>query len=430
MVLSFFLELCGLTLQTEYPVHEAPKLSGCTDSDSSWATVREWIRECYSDHRTCREPGQSQWAPTRLVDVAECDTGSVRVVESADVPELPGEPYLALSHCWGRRPFPVLDESNEAEFKEGFLISSLPPNFRDAILSTRRLGFRYIWIDSLCINQGSAEDWHKEAPSMNKVYRNSFLTLSAMASSDAYGGFFRTRDPDMVEPLPFKFAAEGEKPAEGLLIKSDIWEREVRQAPLNKRAWVLQERILAPRTLHFCETQLFWECRQSHACEIFPKGIPLEFVSDIQEFGEDVAPLKAFEKALGRFPEAGLVNHPMHMGHSPSKSQQYYSVYEVWNEILRPYVRCALTKEEDKFVAISGLAKDFAHAIGDEYVAGLWRQNLINGLLWKVEPESPEFTSRKPSARPSRYRAPTWSWAVSALSDLVRSCILSFAPRF
>ena len=31
-------------------------------------------------------------------------------------------------------------------------------------------------------------------------------------------------------------------------------------SPLSGRGWVLQERLLAPRTLHFGREQLFWEC--------------------------------------------------------------------------------------------------------------------------------------------------------------------------
>jgi hypothetical protein len=46
----------------------------------------------------------------------------------------------------------------------------------------------------------------------------------------------------------------------------------IENSPLCKRAWVLQERFLAPRTLHFEATQLFWECRQIQAPEMYPHG--------------------------------------------------------------------------------------------------------------------------------------------------------------
>lgn len=366
----------------------------------------QWIKECCSGHPACVEPHHTKWAPTRLIDTRDYDSGYVRVVRSSTVPELPNEPYVAFSHCWGRQPFPVLHEHNKAEFKEGLRVSMLAPNFQDAIFATRKLGFRYIWIDSLCIIQGSSEDWQGEAPLMNKVYRNAFLTLSAMASPDAYGGLFRERDPDAVSPHPFSVLVEGEGPVEGLLIKADLWENNVRQAPLSQRAWVVQERILAPRSLYFCRDQLFWECRELHACEIFPGGIPLCFVGDVEVCtGAETVPLKAFERAVG------LLLLPAEGERPGADGRRCHSPYEAWNDILALYVRCALTKSEDKLVALSGVAKDFARAVGDEYVAGLWRHNLINSLLWRVDATTGE--PPKPSSRPSRYRAPTWSWAVS-----------------
>lgn len=51
----------------------------------------------------------------------------------------------------------------------------------------------FIWIDSLCIIQKSIEGWQREAPLMNKVYRNAVLTISATASPYGYGGLFRKR---------------------------------------------------------------------------------------------------------------------------------------------------------------------------------------------------------------------------------------------
>ena len=31
--------------------------------------------------------------------------------------------------------------------------------------------------------------------------------------------------------------------------------------PLSRRGWVLQERLLSPRTLHYSEGQMYWECQ-------------------------------------------------------------------------------------------------------------------------------------------------------------------------
>jgi hypothetical protein len=73
-----------------------------------------------------------------------------------------------------------------------------------------------------------------------------------------------------------------------------------------------------------------------------------------------------------------------------------------WTDVVNAYSRRALSKSEDKLLAISGIAEKWAEATGDEYLAGLWRRNLPLGLLWVSDSPGEE--------RPS-YRAPSWSWA-------------------
>ena len=59
---------------------------------------------------------------------------------------------------------------------------------------------------------------------------------------------------------------------------------------------------------------------------------------------------------------------------------------------------------EDKLPAISGLAIELAGAIQDEYVAGLWCNDILRGLMWSTWP----FLHVK---KPEVWRAPSWSWA-------------------
>ncbi|ORY03239.1 hypothetical protein BCR34DRAFT_443037, partial [Clohesyomyces aquaticus] len=48
----------------------------------------------------------------------------------------------------------------------------------DAIKITRLLRYQYLWIESLCIIQGCAEDWEREANKMAGVYSNAICNLS------------------------------------------------------------------------------------------------------------------------------------------------------------------------------------------------------------------------------------------------------------
>src|SRR4051794_22873221 len=67
----------------------------------------------------------------------------------------------------------------------------LPKSFREAVFITRRLGYLYLWIDSLCIVQDDKEDWQQESAKMADIYENAALTIAASDSADSHKGCFR-----------------------------------------------------------------------------------------------------------------------------------------------------------------------------------------------------------------------------------------------
>jgi hypothetical protein len=68
--------------------------------------------------------------------------------------------------------------------------SDLSQTFKDAITLTRRLGHKYIWIDSLCIIQEDENDWQRESAKMASIYESSILTIAATRASDGTKGIF------------------------------------------------------------------------------------------------------------------------------------------------------------------------------------------------------------------------------------------------
>ena len=266
-------------------------------------------------------------------------------------------------------------------------MSSLPHTFRDAVQVSRRLGVRFLWIDSLCIIQDSAEDWRNESARMEEVYGNALCNLAATGSSDGNGGLFRQRNPDLANAHRFETAWQDFENHEYVLVDEDLWNRNIYRSVLCARAWVLQEIVLAPRVLHFGEEQLLWECQELQACEMFPDGLP-----------------KAVETRQLRFER---MSDP---GSDSSDSSDQASVelafhQSEWEYILETYTACQLTREEDKLVALSGLAKRMERLLDDEYTAGLWRKCLPGQLLWSVDRAE---GCKRPEVP---YRAPSWSWA-------------------
>ena len=63
--------------------------------------------------------------------------------------------------------------------------------FYDATVITRKLGYGYLWIDSLCIIQDSADDWEAEGQNMGNIYMNASLTIAAAGAKDSDGGMLR-----------------------------------------------------------------------------------------------------------------------------------------------------------------------------------------------------------------------------------------------
>jgi hypothetical protein len=202
--------------------------------------------------------------PARLLDVGMQDSRFIRLHETnATTVRLP---YATLSHCWGKIEIKRLLQGNIKECRKGIEIDVLPKTFQDAITITRKLGIRHLWIDSLCIVQDSAEDWAEQSSVMGKVYQNGYCNIAATGAHDGRAGCFLERDPKLAQKCRVKLELNLRKfkLRHGLydLVPRSLWDVGLYVAPLNRRAWVAQERIMAPRILHFSSNQLFWECTE------------------------------------------------------------------------------------------------------------------------------------------------------------------------
>ncbi|SCO90811.1 related to tol protein [Fusarium oxysporum] len=79
-------------------------------------------------------------------------------------------------------------------------------------------------------------------------------------------------------------------------------------------------------------------------------------------------------------------------------------VYQQWINLVKTYSKCSLTCPDDRLMAMAGIAEMFKKNTGDEYLAGLWRSRIVEGLNWVV---------LDPTSRPQNpCRVPPWSWAV------------------
>ena len=236
--------------------------------------ARRWLDQCHQYHSICGQSlNQSQFYQTRLVEILDEECTNLRLCDTSSG-HLKG-PYSTLSHCWGGSTVAKLVQDNFEDLKGGFTSDVLPRTFQDAVYVTRaQMKLKYIWIDSLCIIQDSEQDWLTEAASMCRIYRHSFCTIAATRASSGDDGCFVDREAWQVNACCIQSSWNNAENALYEVISAHFQELNVSRTPLNKRAWVVQERLLSPRILHYGRNQLFWECQELFACETYPQGLP------------------------------------------------------------------------------------------------------------------------------------------------------------
>jgi hypothetical protein len=296
---------------------------------------------------------------------------------------------MTLSYRWAKNPSIVLLSSNLEDFRRGAPISRLPKTFREAITVARRFSVKYMWIDSLCIIQDSLEDWARESLQMHQVYANSACIISATASEGPDEGLFRSRSAQETLSGHIKVQFADGKPR-----RFDVWDQHhmqrLTQGPLTDRGWVFQERILSPRVLHFTQTQVVWECFEMDKSEMFPRWSPRP--ADAVYTPE--------LKTIDAFSDSG---HCRTAWAKEEDKKMTVDVYQQWINLVKTYSKCSLTCPDDRLMAMAGIAEMFKKNSGDEYLAGLWRSRIVEGLNWVVI---------DPTSRPHNpSRVPSWSWA-------------------
>jgi hypothetical protein len=187
---------------------------------------------------------------------------------------------------------------------------------------------------------------------MASIFENSYLTVAATAAANNEAGCFwnvdgfhgrRLGDEDTV-PLELRHLSVRKK----MQHWERIWtsNREAR-FPLLTRAWVFQERILAPRVLHFSHHELVWECAECGDCQ------------------------------CGDFD-----------GRSNAKIDGW-KVNNSWRAAVELYTSLELSRETDRLAALRGFAEFYARIVlakvEEDWHAGLWKDTLHLDLLWRIE---------------------------------------------
>jgi hypothetical protein len=158
---------------------------GHTKHDSTFKFIKDELQQCTQHHVACG--GHSTLAnllpdrqlPRRLLHFSK-DNNIVKLVDGEDLRHSP--PYTTLSHRWGSSPPLQLTSETQKMLYDGISTTALPLLFRDVIDLVMRLGFQYLWIDTLCIQQDDHDDWESQATRMHLVFAFSSLNVSACSA--------------------------------------------------------------------------------------------------------------------------------------------------------------------------------------------------------------------------------------------------------
>ncbi|XTI93725.1 HET-domain-containing protein [Cenococcum geophilum] len=402
---------CWEAIRRRSPVTGFPVLS----NGVRW--VKSILEECRCQHPSCAII-QEPLLPKRTLYLERLNNGDICVKLRKHKNER--DRYIALSHCWGSSPACTTTSKNIKAYQQSVPWEALPTTFRDAIIFTLELEVHHLWVDSLCIIQENAKDWEVESSRMADVYQNAYLTLAATAASNGSEGCFSVKRKSVKEvQLHLK---NGDC---SIMVREKVKHWRARSTnvsmqpfPLLTRGWVLQERYLSPRTLHFCLQELVWECLGDLTCEcggILADCDPLERLHLVADITEPINPQHnqpiidkknhAYDQAVDGqnldvdvpvWNHAGLENDYIAEGK--------FHVSDQWHSIVEQYTSLKLSKETDRLPALSGLAMRASSILGT-YSCGLWLNTITNDLLWRVPLLEHGY------GRPTKFTGPSWSWA-------------------
>jgi hypothetical protein len=341
---------------------------------SNWTQTcaRKTAEESQMDGNISK-PKQSSLS-LRLIDV---------ICQSLVVP-IEAVEYIALSYMWGKvTPFTLIQANLLDLQKNGALSTNdptIPQTIRDAMNVCRRLGERYLWVDSVCIMQDT-KDKHGEIGQMDKIYQQAKMTIVAAYGTDADTGLPGVRPKS-------RLSSQHVVNVQGMKISNVLpgLGNAVDAAPWNTRAWTYQERLLSNRKLYFCKEQVFLECDHGQ----YREDMLIDPHSNTQPGGV----------TYGVDPKYGTAHKIVY------RTKLNLHVYE---EIVFEYTSRNLSYEEDILNAFQGVSNILSRDLfnSSPFVFGMPLCLLDMALLWY--PTGPLHRRRR--AGPNANHFPSWSWA-------------------
>jgi hypothetical protein len=316
--------------------------------------------ECDSMHQECHTSHIPVKPPSRLTVI---DAVKKCVVEWKQ-----GDPYLTLSYMWGSTVNFELRLENRDELSQERSLEhrwkEIPQTIRDSILLTENLGFRYLWVDSLCITQDDEENKLNDVNQMASIYSCAAITIVAADGPDASHGLRGTGE------------SPHHKARQDILNMTPCHQVSVTYYPNRRlksyflRGWTFQEYQLSPHLLIFLDDKVLWKCRTHQRSE--------EIVPPNSTFGLP----STYKTTKMTWPDL----------------ESYGTTAETYNS---RHTR----DDNDVLAAFSGILGAWNRHFPAGFWHGLPEFYFDITLLW--QPKEPLRRRKSPD---SQYSFPSWSW--------------------
>jgi hypothetical protein len=316
-------------------------------------------------------------------------------------------PYVTVSYCWGAGATLKTTRTNLEKHTREISLAAFPETLRDVILFARGLGFRYVWIDAVCIIQGDDLDWAEQASNMTAIYNGCALNIAVADAPNSGAGVVRklrdcsVRLGTVSDPLPESGDGAGQ-----CGIRADIYavsapikryEFPHEVARLATRGWVFQETLVSVASVYVTHRGLVWDCC-TEMCHVGEKpqspegfGYPVAGMTMKGTWARDNDGWAGRRRVMRRL--------RFHGDDDDGSIERLRMLYD-W--VVKVSHR-QLSESRDKLPCLAGLVSRLARVTSASYLAGLWKEDLAVGLTWHA-------------ARPGTLirhadRAPSWSWA-------------------
>lgn len=234
---------------------------------------------------------------------------------------------------------------------------------------------------------------------MADVYGNSYLTIAATMAANARIGIFRSPSP--VPPTIEVDAIDSDGKAFSIYAREALQHMKTPDDhPLLLRAWTLQEHLLPTRILQFDQDEIIWECNARRWCCCLLDDNP-------------ITKRRTVKTGLSKLLREGKPEQYIQQWTDLSENRKsLLAVRHNWQAVTHNYMDRSLTMLEDRLTALGGVARRVGAITKSRYLAGLWENDIVPGLLWHC-------INHGTSRIRGDYRAPSWSWASveAAISD-------------